>query len=45
MPRSDEMLKQKQMKMIEEPLLLTPSPDPKGGFKTIPFILGKNQPQ
>lgn len=37
MRRSDEMLKQ------EEPLLLTPSPNPKGGFKTIPFILGKNQ--
>nr|XP_017246520.1 PREDICTED: protein NRT1/ PTR FAMILY 1.2-like isoform X3 [Daucus carota subsp. sativus] len=34
MRRSDEMLKQ------EEPLLLTPSPNPKGGFKTIPFILG-----
>ncbi|WOG96348.1 hypothetical protein DCAR_0415683 [Daucus carota subsp. sativus] len=33
MRRSDEMLKQ------EEPLLLTPSPNPKGGFKTIPFIL------
>lgn len=44
MHRSDGMLKQKDDDRRTSSLITKcPSSNPKGGFKTIPFILGKNQ--